>query len=310
MLSRRATKYLAELYNGVFTGSYKRKIHKIDRYVYLNEYKFDIDKLYDFLYVRDYPEWFLIAIKNINQYEKRSALEFIMGLNTGSFFHQAKINPDDKQHKQMVEAGKNLLNKLAQDMLVFVYNDIEFNQKPTLMELYKNLLHQLEFDGFIFRDNILYKTESKILDFEEETGTIHQYIKELKLNNQEITLHHLEHIEKDYIDEKWDDSIGNSRKFLESVLQEIADKHSMIEKGSPLPSEIKKWAGKVRGYLETEELFSEPEIKTFREIYGLMSETGNHPYIAQKDQAILIRNLALTLAQFALLRYSGWLKKI
>ena len=90
MLSRRATKYLAELYNGVFTSSYKRKIHKIDRYVYLNEYKFDIDKLYDFLYVRDYPEWFLIAIKNINQYEKRSALEFIMGFKYRFLFSSGK----------------------------------------------------------------------------------------------------------------------------------------------------------------------------------------------------------------------------
>lgn len=309
MLSRRSTKILAELYNAIFTGSYSAKTHKIDRYVYIDKQKFNIDMLHDFLYERDYPEWFLLSIKRIKEYEKRSAIEFIMGLHTGAYIHQLNLNPSDKQYNLMAKAGQELLNRLAQDILVYIYNDKDKIKSSQEMELCNKLLHQLELDGLIFRDNILYKAESNILNVEEETGIVHRYIKDLNLGNQEIMLHHLALIEKDYLDEKWDDSIGNSRKFLESILREIADKHCTTEKQTPLPREIWDWAGKVRKYLEDEKLFSKQELKTFSESYSLMAETGSHPYIAEKDQAILMRNLALTLAQFALLRYSGWIKK-
>jgi hypothetical protein len=50
------------------------------------------------------------------------------------------------------------------------------------------------------------------------------------------------------------------------------------------------------------------EKKAISEIYGLLSETGGHPYIAENDQARLSRNLALTISQFVMLRYEGVLK--
>ena len=37
--------------------------------------------------------------------------------------------------------------------------------------------------------------------------------------------------------------------------------------------------------------------------------TGSHPYIAQQDQARLLRQLALVLSQFILLRYQGYLNQ-
>jgi hypothetical protein len=40
-------------------------------------------------------------------------------------------------------------------------------------------------------------------------------------------------------------------------------------------------------------------------VYGLLSHTGGHPYMAQNDQARLLRHLALTFSQFAMLRLRG-----
>ena len=61
MLSRRVTKILAELYNEVFKGSYRSKVNKGGYVSYEYNYKFEIDSFHDFLYERDYPEWFLLA---------------------------------------------------------------------------------------------------------------------------------------------------------------------------------------------------------------------------------------------------------
>ena len=38
-----------------------------------------------------------------------------------------------------------------------------------------------------------------------------------------------------------------------------------------------------------------------------MSDTGGHPYMAAKDQARLMRHLALTFSQFVLLRLEGYI---
>jgi len=39
-----------------------------------------------------------------------------------------------------------------------------------------------------------------------------------------------------------------------------------------------------------------------------LSETGAHPYMAESDQARLLRQLSLTLSQFVLLRLEAALK--
>jgi hypothetical protein len=64
----------------------------------------------------------------------------------------------------------------------------------------------------------------------------------------------------------------------------------------------------VRDYLERENLLEAKEKKALAEVYGLLSNTGGHPYIAEKDQARLMRHLALTFTQFILLRLQGSLQ--
>ena len=74
-----------------------------------------------------------------------------------------------------------------------------------------------------------------------------------------------------------------------------------------LPNATYTKAVKVREYLEAVGLIDRPEHEAIAKIYGLISNTGVHPNIAAKDQARLMRHLALTLSQFMLLKYQGYI---
>lgn len=65
----------------------------------------------------------------------------------------------------------------------------------------------------------------------------------------------------------------------------------------------------MRTFLEKEALLEKKERETIDKIYGLLSHTGSHPYMAEKDQARLLRQMSLTLIQFVLLRLEGFIKK-
>lgn len=56
------------------------------------------------------------------------------------------------------------------------------------------------------------------------------------------------------------------------------------------------------------QLFERKERESLDKLYGLLSETGAHPYMAESDQARLLRQLALPLTQFVLLRLESALK--
>lgn len=46
----------------------------------------------------------------------------------------------------------------------------------------------------------------------------------------------------------------------------------------------------MRDYLEQEALLERKEKDALAQVYGLLSETGAHPYIAKSDQARLLRH--------------------
>ena len=50
-------------------------------------------------------------------------------------------------------------------------------------------------------------------------------------------------------------------------------------------------------------LLSLKERLAFDHLYGLLSETGGHPSMAEPDQARIFRRLSLSMALFVLLRY-------
>lgn len=298
MISRRTAKIIAELYETRF-----RKYHS-GRRLSSGYFTMNIDAIYDYLFENDYPAWFCNAVKSTyTTVHTRKFKEFMMRIHTGESLAPAT---NDWTWKQREMLGQELLINLARDILNF-YKGIDltgFNQQYESKRR-DSLLRSLEVDGYIYKDTQLLIPESDVLDVEEETKYIHSLYIELELGEKETAFHHLELSETHYIEEKWDDSISNSRKFLESVLREVANKHNKYISGDSIPEDIYKWPVKVRTYLETAELIETKEKEAIASIYGLLSETGGHPYMAISDQARLLRHLSLTIAQFVMLRLKG-----
>ena len=300
MFSRKSTRLLAELYDRFFSG---RRTVSSATGRRSSKYYLKRDALYDFLYEHDYDAWFLNKAKALVSRERRLK-EFIMRLHTGETVASAT---SDWTWQQRSSLGQRLLRDLAEDILV----DPETLGPSASAEARaktSQLKSQLELDGYLFQDDKLYYTEAAVLDTEHEQGILEKLTTDLRLDNQEVMKHHLELSETHYVGGRWDDSIANSRKFLESVLQEVAANYHQFKTGQPIAESTYSTPRLVRDYLQTEGLIESKEKQAITKVYGLLSETGSHPYIAEKDQARLMRHLALTFAQFALLRLQGALK--
>jgi hypothetical protein len=275
------------------------------------------DSFYDFLYEREYEAWFCNMVKTI--YGRRNLKEWILGIHTGESLATATPNWSWDKRKKL---GQVYLKNLAQDFMVWFHREVEEHRtSATLLtgfrnvgssEFYKNIYNEmvrrLEIDGYVFRDNELYQSEVEILDVEEETGLLQKLYASLALSDQQTTFQFLKLAEEHYVAGRWSDCIGNARKFFEAVLQQVASKHSTA-KGVPLDSATLQRAVAIRDYLETEKLVEKRERETIDKIYALLSHTGGHPYMAEEDQARLLRQICLIVTQFVMLRLEGFLKK-
>jgi hypothetical protein len=74
---------------------------------------------------------------------------------------------------------------------------------------------------------------------------------------------------------------------------------------SDLPENVYSRPAEVREYLVTEKLLEKKEREALDKVYGLLSHTGSHPYMAEKDQARLLRQMSLLFCQFVMLRFEG-----
>jgi hypothetical protein len=293
MISRRTARAIAEVYTGIFYEYHSSSGYR----------SVDTVGLYDFLYDRTYAAWFCNKARKIRGYTSTRPLkDFIMKLHTGETLYDATPNWSWEERGRL---GQRYLADLAKDILTYWNTDCTDQVKRRTFDAVKGLLRNLELDGYVYRDSRLLAPEQDILDVQEEVGVLESLFGSLGLANRELTLHHLSLSEEHYLAERWDDSISNSRKFLECVLQEVAAANSLRYKGTPLPESIYTRPVRVRDYLEQEGLLETKEKEAVAKVYGLLSHTGGHPYMAQSEQARLLRHLALTFSQFVMLRFQG-----
>jgi len=229
----------------------------------------------------------------------RGFTDFILKLHTGE-----SIAAPDWTWQQRQKLGQVQLVELAEDILLY-WEDKKGTISSSTLEKLSKLRKSLELDGYEFRGAKLLVPEADVVDVEEETGVLHRLYDDLALPNREVAFHHLSLSEEHYLAAHWDDSISNSRKFLEVVVQEVAAKHHLATHGAPMSDAIYSRPARVRDYLETSGLLESKEKQTLASVYALLSETGAHPYMAANDQARLLRHLALTLSQFVMLRLRG-----
>jgi hypothetical protein len=303
MISRKTTKAIAEAFERCF--SYSK--HVSGRYGSRSRLHAFVsaDELYDFLFVNDYSPWFCNLAKTLSGGGKRSVLEMVMRLHTGETVAQSTPEWTWEKRQQL---GERYLKDLAEDIVIHWQNETDQNLKDRYKDQIDVVVKSLELDGFIFRDGQLLVPEAEVVNTREEHGVLQTLYLSLGLENQAVASHHLELSEEHYTSGKWDDSISNSRKFLECVLSEIVASHSLRTKGVRPSTSLLERPSEVRDYLENENLLETKEKEALAKVYSLLSHTGSHPYMAQNDQARLLRHLSLTFTQFAMLRFEGLLK--
>jgi hypothetical protein len=310
MISRRTATSIADVYESRF--GYTKYVQNRGSGYY--DYYVRNSELYDFLYERDYPAWFCNTARSIRAHEygvrNRAVKDVILKLHTGE-----TIAAPDWTWEQREKLGQRFLQDLAEDALnqyakVLDTPEHLINDRTTRdrKEQVRTLLSRLQLDGYEYKGNRLLAPEYDVLDVEEARSVLHSLYAELSLPNKEKNIGFLELSEEHYLASRWADSISNSRKFLEGTLQEIAAAHSLRVKENELAEGTYKRAVRVREYLEREGLLDTKETEALAKVYGLLSETGSHPNMAYNDQARLLRHLALTFSQFAMLRLQGSLK--
>ena len=301
MISRRATKEIEETYHIFF-----RDHHKVHGYNYVTWIK--INELYDFLFVNNFDTWLLNLFKQINSSKERDFKEFILRLHTGESIAQATLDWS-WQDREML--GQRILKDLAETLIRERLNNPDFfGSKQYQIDAVDNMRRTLELDGYVFRDGILWVPEESVVDTVEEQGLLENLMATMSLPNIPLIKHHLELSVSNFQESKWDDSISNSRKVLESVLSQTAERLGAYYESDSLSPDDLNWASRVRDYLERKNILDKKEKETISKVYSLLSELGGHPYIADRDQARLMRHLALTFSQFVLLRLDGKLKEI
>lgn len=307
MISRKTTLAIAEIYAREFHiyKSSKQTIGYNTRTTIT--YSIDNNRLYDFLYMYDFPAWFCNASKytysTTGEYNKttRDLKEFILRLHTGET--QAKNTPN-WTWEQRKKLGQEYLYKLSQDILKYYDETDNVKRKEAIFTYINQLKIRLELDGYIYRDSTLLIPEKDVLDIEQERGLLETLYVSISLENKDRAFKYLDLSEEHYVSGRWGDSIHNSRLWLESVLQEVAVKYSQV-RGIKLPDNIYKSPKGVREYLKDNGLLEPQEKDALATNYGLLSGVGSHPYMSQKDQARLLRQQALIWTQFIILRLQG-----
>jgi hypothetical protein len=298
MISRRTARLIAELY----VQSFKKFIHSSSYW----EFEVNTQRLYDFLFDHGYDSWFCNSAVRSKTIEHLKS--FLMKLHTGESLWVP--NTQNWSWENAQKMGQAYLHKLAQDILNY-WTAEGRTCKPD--DQGQDRLHHLgaslQLDGYGFANRVLLKSETEVLEVREESGVIQSLYSELALANKEIAFHHLKLAEEHYMNSKWDDSISNSRKFLECVFLEVAAAHSLRIKKTQLSASAHTHPVEVRKYFEEESLLTQTEVKALAADYKLLSETGSHPYMAQNDQARLLRQLSLVLSQFVMLRLKGCLER-
>jgi hypothetical protein len=291
MISRQASVAIANTYIQRFSSSSRNSYGSSIEKVHYNS-------LYDFLFENEYEAWFC----NLSQklYKIRQLKEFFLKLHTGESLTSAT---KDWTWENRQKLGQRLLRNLAEDQLQW-YETIRENQwlwNHLYASTADELVRRLELDGYIFQDGVLLFQQSDVLDVEQERSILETLFQAAKLKRSSEAFQFLTLAEEHFIAGRWSDIISNARKFFELTATEGARAIGTL-KGSSLDESSLARPAAVRQFLERQGLLEKKERETFDKVYSLLSETGAHPYMAESDQARLLRQLSLTLSQFILLR--------
>ncbi|WP_205169107.1 hypothetical protein [Burkholderia sp. LMG 13014] len=290
MISRATSMAIASAYTERFTYRSRSGRGVVTEEIYRSD-------IYDFLYECDYEAWFCNLAKKSTTI--RQFKEFWLKIHTGESLASVTESWSWEQRRKL---GQRLLVDLGRDLLRW-YDTVkgdEFSRRE-YEGLVEETRRRLELDGYTFRDGNLLQAQIDVLNVEEETGLLQSLYSRSGLERSGDAFEFLRLGEGHFVSARWSDCISNVRKFFELTLQEGA-RSLGLARGSSLDAASLSRPVEVRQYLERQGLLEKKEREAIDKLYGLLSETGAHPYMAESDQARLLRQISLTLSQFILLR--------
>jgi hypothetical protein len=288
-ISRKTTSILATVYQSHF--SYRDGVgYRIGKPNQL--YKVSQVELFDFLFEHNYPTWLCNKAKLLE--EQHQIKELIMDLHTGELEVDAFAGLPLQQRN---EIGQKFLFNLAQDILGYVPGI----NSERIHKITADLITSLQTDGFDYREGILALPTHDVIDIKSENDLLKKLYLDLNLANAATTFHHLKLANEHYSQSKWEDSIINSRKLLESILREVAVKLATVRRVH-LDQQAYRKPAIIRNFLKRQKFLEQREELLLENIYALLSEQGAHPYMARSEQARLLRQMTIIWAQYVLLR--------
>ena len=291
MLSRRTAKVIAHMYEWTFSYLNSNESYFAPEFKDTTVHR---RELYDFLYLHDFDGWFCNLMNEMHS--SRELRLAIMKLHTGEAIYVPTKHWTDSQRltksRQLLEALLVALVKSQAD------NSQVFHPSGFIA-----LNVAVELDGYSISGGRLLRAESEANEIAEERGELSTLYAKLQLGSPDVVLHHLRLSEEEYLGSRWGGCIVNSRQYLEQILADVAEAWSKRPGSQPAPDTTKPV--KVREYLRAQQLWDQSEFEAFSRFYGLLSGTGAHPGMPEKDQARIFRRLSLAMSQFALLRYES-----
>lgn len=250
-------------------------------------------RFYRFLRDLGYEQWFYLHADTLITWDEIE--RWIAELWRGQFL---------KDNGYLLRAGPARVTLLAENLLAAYAENVVPNSSLNQDNMEK-LKAACEADGFVILGNRLLDRDEDVVDAEEEMGLIEALYSGLGLEDVETLQHCLRQSEEHFRNEVWDDAIGDSRKALEQVFNGIVQDLRASEGQTTKIS-----AGKQSlNYFEKKGLYDARTAKTFLTLYDTLSFKGNHPFLADVDEARLYRNLARMIAQYLLLSYRGYRAK-
>ncbi len=166
----------------------------------------------------------------------------------------------------------------------------------------ETLLLGLGLDGYSLVGRNLIPTESAVIDQPQQVALLKQRIMESKFPKEKVILHHYEHGEILYVEQRWDASIGQWRSFFERLLRDIAE---LTSKQRPdIPASLGPMKD-VMNYLLKVGFFDQAEQASVGATWGFLC-SGSHPGIKLEHTAHLAMMQALCFGQILVLKFHDW----
>jgi hypothetical protein len=290
MIGRASAAAVAIVYERIFSTGYENE-------------RVNLDRLHDSFFGLNYPPWILTKTRSL--FTPRELKDFIMYLQMGK-----GVDPCDKQlgDDERRSQGQEILKKLIEDSWSLM-RIADAREGDRIGSALVHLIRCLELDGYKYDKGRITPSEVDVLDTKETADALAVLYGELGIGEKEMAINHLDLSAEHYRNGKWGDCIGNARHFFECVLRNVAADYSTRYKGTPFPEKDFKKPVLVRQHLEKEGLLSFKEVEAIDKVYGVVSEAGGHPNMAENEHARILRQLALILAQFVMLRYQNHRKE-